>query len=80
MERIHAPQEIDKTEFTADADGLQAKYGLPQEVKFCKSCVISNQRPNSAIEYSHTKQSKKATIHFDENGICDACNFAEKKE
>ena len=79
MERIHAPQEIDKTEFTADADGLQAKYGLPQEVKFCKSCVISNQRPNSAIEYSHTKQSKKATIHFDENGICDACNFAEKK-
>lgn len=58
---------------------LEAKYGLPREVKFCKRCVMSNQRPVSAIEFKHTNQSKKQTLHFDENDICDACRFAEEK-
>ena len=58
---------------------LETKYGLPAEVKFCKRCVISNQRPNSAVEYRHTAASKKATIHFDDEGVCDACRFAERK-
>jgi len=40
-------------------------YSLPTNVKFCKSCTISNQRPR---------------INFDENGICSACNFAELKK
>ncbi len=58
---------------------LETKYGLPADVKFCRRCVISNQRPNSAVEYQHTAASKKATIHFDVQGVCDACLFAEKK-
>ncbi|HHJ80452.1 MAG TPA: N-acetyl sugar amidotransferase [Candidatus Tenderia electrophaga] len=60
--------------------GLEAKYGLPQEVKFCSRCVISNQRPNSAVEYQHTQDSKKETIHFDEDNVCDACRVSETKE
>lgn len=40
------------------------KYHLPLEVKFCKRCVVSNQRPR---------------IRFDEEGICSACRFTEKK-
>jgi hypothetical protein len=40
----------------------EPKYGLPIDVKFCVSCVISNQRPNSAIETSHTSDSKKDTL------------------
>lgn len=79
MDRIQVPQEVDKSKFAADVRNLEAKYGLPEDVVFCKICVISNQRPNSAVEYSHTKESKKKTINFDENGVCDACNFAEKK-
>ena len=59
---------------------LEAKYGLPVEVKFCSKCVISNQRPNSAVEYEHTKDSKKETIHFDEDHVCDACKVAETKQ
>lgn len=59
---------------------LEAKYGLPAEVRFCKKCVISNQRPNSAVEYDHTQDSKKVTIHFDEEGVCDACRLAEAKK
>lgn len=54
-------------------------FGLPKEVVYCKKCVVSNQRPNSAIEFKHTIESKKITILFDENGVCDACNFAVKK-
>lgn len=72
------PAPIDVSPFTG-APG-DPKYGLPQEVQFCKRCVISNQRPNSAVEFKHTIQSKKATIHFDEEGICDACRFTEKKQ
>jgi N-acetyl sugar amidotransferase len=39
-------------------------YNLPKEVKYCKKCTVSNQRPR---------------ITFDENGVCSACNFAEFK-
>jgi len=40
-------------------------YKLPDEVKFCKNCVMSNQRPR---------------IVFDESGVCNACNHAESKK
>jgi N-acetyl sugar amidotransferase len=59
---------------------LEAKYGLPLQVRFCNRCVISNQRPNSSVEYEHTKASKKQTINFDAEGICDACRTAERKK
>ena len=36
----------------------------PKEVKFCKLCVVSNQRPR---------------IVFDEEGVCSACRFAYAK-
>ena len=61
-----------------DAD-REALYGLPTKVEFCSACVISNQRPNSAVEYQHTTTAKKTTIAFDHKSICDACHFAEKK-
>lgn len=59
---------------------LEAKYGLPHEIKFCRKCVMSNQRPASAIEFKHTIDSKKSTMYFDEEGICDACRNAEVKD
>ena len=39
-------------------------YGLPIDVKFCKRCTVSNQRPR---------------IIFDADGICSACNFSDFK-
>jgi N-acetyl sugar amidotransferase len=59
---------------------METFYGLPEQVKFCTKCVMSNQRPTSAIEFKHTKESKKTTMNFDENGVCDACRTAEIKE
>ena len=61
------------------SERLEAKYGLPHEVKFCRKCIISNQRPNSAIEFTQTREAKKKTINFDENGVCDACPTVERK-
>ena len=58
---------------------LAPLYGLPSEVKFCARCVISNQRPNSAVEFDHTSDTKKSTIFFDSEGVCDACRYAEAK-
>jgi N-acetyl sugar amidotransferase len=52
---------------------------LPRDIRFCKTCVISNQRPSSAVELKHNKHSKKDTIHFDADGICDACRVMERK-
>lgn len=63
-----------------DAQPLEAKYGLPSEVRFCTRCVISNQRPNSTIEFQHNRDSSKETIGFDAEGVCDACRVAERKK
>jgi N-acetyl sugar amidotransferase len=38
---------------------------LPKEIKFCKNCVVSNQRPRT---------------EFDEEGICNACQWAYEKD
>ena len=58
---------------------LEAKYGLPQEVKFCERCCISNQRPCSVVEFLNVSDVPKPTIHFDAEGVCDACRVAEAK-
>ncbi|MEW6593975.1 MAG: N-acetyl sugar amidotransferase [Thermodesulfobacteriota bacterium] len=78
MDIYPARRKIDYAKYEND-QGSEAFYGLPHDVAFCKRCVISNQRPNSAVEFKHTIASKKQTIHFDEEGICDACRFAERK-
>ena len=55
------------------------KYGLPLEVKYCKKCTMSNQRPSSSIEFKN-KNDKKRAIAFGEDGICEACKYAELKK
>ncbi|MGE4398766.1 MAG: N-acetyl sugar amidotransferase [Campylobacterales bacterium] len=60
-------------------NNLTAYYGLPSEVKFCKKCVMSNQRPGSVVEFKNTANGKKPTIFFDEDGVCSACKYAEIK-
>lgn len=56
------------------------KYGLPTEVQFCKKCTMNNQRPASSVEFKHDKKEKKQTLFFNEDGVCDACIYAEKKK
>ena len=72
-----------KSEFLARFDpehrDPEALYGLPKRVMFCSSCVISNQRPSSTVEYQKTSQSEQETIQFGSDGICDACRYQEVK-
>lgn len=58
----------------------KTKFGLPEEVVFCKRCVMSNQRPASYPEFKHTRDRITPTLHIDEEGVCDACRYAVKKE
>ena len=60
---------------------LKALYGLPNKIKFCKSCVVSNQRPNSSIEFQTGSDGQnKDTINIDDSQICDACKVNEFKK
>ena len=43
---------------------IKEKYNLPDDITYCKQCVISNQRPR---------------ITFDKDGVCSACNYFEFK-
>lgn len=58
-------KEIPFPPFALPQHDVQAKYSLPAQVKFCKRCVISNQRPR---------------ISFDAEGVCSACRYAEVKQ
>lgn len=59
----------------------QTRYGLPEKVIFCKRCVMSNQRPASVPEFKHTPDRTGAKyMRIDNEGVCDACRQAEKKE
>lgn len=59
---------------------LKVLYGLPEKIIFCKKTLMSNQRPSSEKEFTHTIKSKKKTISFDSNGICDAWRYSRKKK
>ena len=58
----------------------EAYYGLPSEVKFCKKCVISNQRPNAANEFRYSPKTEKDNTKISDDGVCEACKYAEMKE
>jgi N-acetyl sugar amidotransferase len=70
---------VDLSRFAQGTNATEAYYGLPLTVAYCRHCVISNQRPNSAVEYEHNAETRKQTINFDGEGVCDACRVAEEK-
>lgn len=60
---------------------LDVYYGLQKDVVFCTRCVISNQRPSSVVERKNTGEKKKEDfIFFDDEGVCSACRYHEKKK
>ena len=47
---------------------------LPNKVIFCKKCVISNQRPQSHIEFLHDKKKIGAKyLQMENDGVCSPC-------
>ena len=70
---------VSKEKYVPNIDKPESWYGLSSEVKFCKKCLMSNQRPNMTAEHQHTINTKKDTIKF-HSEVCDACKLFEKKE
>ena len=68
-----------RKEFLSDSPQT-ALYNLPNKVQYCKSCAISNQRPDTCTEHNNMVDQIKSTTVFDENGVCYACNWFKKKE
>jgi N-acetyl sugar amidotransferase len=78
--KIGPSDSVDLGRFTKPENDLEVLYGMPRYVKFCKICNMSNQQPMSSNEYSHSKNSTKTTLSFDEEGVCHACRFNMLKE
>ena len=54
-------------------------FGMPENVLFCNKCIISNQRPNSTIEFKSKNTLNKKGIDIGDEGVCSACKYNEIK-
>jgi len=79
MKKILLPPTVDYSKYGKETVDPEVYYGLPKNIFFCKNCVMSNQKPNSAVEYKHSIESTKHTNNFDDNGVCDGCNYTIQK-
>lgn len=55
-------------------------HNLPEDVIYCKKCVMSNQRPATTPEFTKKSTSDIEMSTFGEDGVCDACRFHEFKK
>ena len=53
---------------------------MPEKVEFCKKCVISNQKPNTVVEFKQSTDNRRTGISFNKDGVCSACEYNEKKK
>ena len=52
----------------------------PDHIKFCNSCVMSNNRPSSIAEFKHNPSRDGSTyLNINQDGECDACKQAKIK-
>lgn len=50
------------------------------KVRFCNKCVESNQRFMTSAQHNLTDNKQNSFIDFDEDGVCLACKFFERKK
>lgn len=63
-----------------DNSAFEVKHNLPAEVIYCKSCVMSNQRPATSPEFNKKETKDTPTSSFGNDGICDACRYSAYKK
>ena len=82
MERLPRFVSIDYEKYAPELPEKMREtlYGLPAGVRFCRECVMSNQKPNSCFEFQHTSRSVKKTMVIPPDGVCDACHACHNKE
>ncbi len=52
-------------------------YGLPEDVRFCVRCTMSNQRPGSTVTHTQTADTPRPGLFFNADGVCAACEYQE---
>ena len=67
-------------DYKFNANKTKVFYGLPADIIFCKKCTYSNQKPISEKEFEHKFKTKKTVLNLNYQGICAACEIAEKKK
>lgn len=73
-------QEDGRTCVRDPVDGLlEVRYGLPPLVKFCRSCVISNQRAAPSVVAQDRPESTKDTVPFSDDDLCEPCRIVGEK-
>ena len=80
MYLINYPNKINYKNFSKDLEKPESIYGTPVDIRFCKSCVISNQRPSSTAEFKNDGKKPKKTIEFSKESLCDACKVKDFKK
>ena len=55
-------------------------YGLPETVEHCSQCLMTNQKPHSVNETTNKAGGGKTGMIIHEDGLCDACRYAQKKD
>ena len=59
---------------------MRTLFGSPKKVIFCKECVMSNQKPDTTLEYQHEFSRKGSTyLKIGNDGICQACKYCKSK-
>ena len=59
-------------------NNFNSMYGMPNEVKYCTKCNVTNQTPTTTNEYEHDKNTQQIPIEFNENNVCHGCLVNEK--
>ena len=55
-------------------------YGLPEKVKHCSQCLMTNQKPHSVNETDNKSSNYKTGMLIHDDGLCDACHYSKKKK
>ena len=76
---VKSPKKINKNLYHPKSNKLQAYYGLDPNIKFCKLCTYSNQKPNSEKEFKHNIQTKKPSLKLNKDDVCNACYIQKFK-
>ena len=59
---------------------MKTLFNQPSETVFCKSCVLSNQKPVTIPEFLHQKDRKNASyMQVADDQVCVACKFHNVK-
>lgn len=54
-------------------------FGLPEVVEYCDTCVYTNQKPNSTVEFRAYRSDKKTGLRF-QGATCISCLYSEAKD